>query len=101
MMPRSDMPQLGHNGGPLLDDLLSMTIKRAALVTGFSKDCIYGLIRDGEVESFLMGSRRYLVASSLRAYLTRRAAEPLTIRRSPRPRHGRSVGPADQPFTKT
>jgi hypothetical protein len=107
-MPRSDdrqttegLPPLGHNGGPPLDDLWSMTVKTAMRRSGFSRDTIYDLIAAGEVESFLQGSRRYLTGDSVRAYIARRAAEPLTIRRSPKPRHGRGVGPADQRDAKT
>ena len=46
-MPRSDadhseeFPRIGHNGGPALDDLLSMTIRTAMRITGFSKDALY------------------------------------------------------------
>jgi hypothetical protein len=78
-----------------------MTVKTAMRVTGFSKDAIYDLIAAREVESFLMGSRRYLTGSSLRDYIARRAAEPLTIRRSPKPRQrGRGFGPTEQATAK-
>jgi excisionase family DNA binding protein len=84
-----------------LDDLRwSLTVKTAMKATGFSKDAIYDLIASREVESFLMGSRRYLTGSSLHAYIERRAAEPLTIRRSPKPRHGPRVGPTDPSAAK-
>jgi hypothetical protein len=36
-----------------------------------------------------MGSRRYIEGASLRAYIARRAAEPLSIRRAPKPRKHR------------
>jgi len=93
------LQSIGHNRSPLLDDdqQLSMTVKTATRITGFSKDCIYNLLAAGEIKGFLMGSRRFIWAASLRAYISRRAAEPLTIRRSPKPRHGRGVGPADPP----
>ena len=86
MQPPKSQPRLGHNGGPPLDDLLSMTIRTAIRITGFSKDTLYDLLAAGEIEGFLMGSRRYLTADSVRAYIARRAAEPLSIRRSPKPR---------------
>ena len=99
----SDNPPLGHNGGPPLDeDLLSMTVKTATRIIGFSKDTLYDLLAAGEIKGFLMGSRRYIWAASLRAYIARRAAEPLTIRRSPKPRQrGRGIGPADPPAAKS
>jgi hypothetical protein len=84
----SGVPAVGHNGGPPLDELWSMTVKTAMRVIGFSKDIIYDLIAAGEVESFLQGSRRYVTGDSVRAYIARRAAEPLTIRRSPKARIG-------------
>ena len=43
---------------------LSMTIKAAIAVTGFSRDAIYNLINDGSVRSFLMGNRRYIDAAT-------------------------------------
>jgi excisionase family DNA binding protein len=107
MTPRSDdrgsssSPEPAHNSGPLLDELRwSMTVRMAMQITGFSKDTIYDLIAAREVESFLMGSRRYLTGSSLHAYIERRAAEPLLVRRSPKPRRGREIGPTDPPAAK-
>jgi excisionase family DNA binding protein len=93
-MPRSDpancaISPIGHNGGPPLDEMMSMTVKTAMRITDFSKDTLYDLLAAGEIKSFLMGSRRYIWAASLRAYIARRAAEPLTIRRSPKPRSGK------------
>jgi hypothetical protein len=79
---------VGHVGGPPLGELWSMTVGTAMRVTGFSKDVIYHLIAAGEIDSFLQGSRRYLTGESVRAYIARRAAEPLTIRRSPKRRNG-------------
>ena len=38
MQPPKSQPRLSHNGGPPLDDLLSMTIRTAMRITGFSKD---------------------------------------------------------------
>jgi hypothetical protein len=55
---------------------LSMTMKAAIAVTGFSRDAIYDLINDGSIKSFLMGHRRYIDAASLRTYVERRASEP-------------------------
>jgi hypothetical protein len=55
-------------------------------LTELSKDAIYGLLQDGEIIGFLVGSRRYLTGDSVRDYIARRAAEPLTIRRNPNPR---------------
>jgi hypothetical protein len=76
-------PDVGHNGGPSLDDSLSMAVKDACRATGFSKDALYDLIRSHEVKSFTMGHRRFILAASLREYLERRAAEPLDIRPGP------------------
>jgi excisionase family DNA binding protein len=97
-----EIPQLSHDAGTPLDgDLLSMTIKTAARLSGFSRDTLYDLLAAGEVQSFLMGSRRFIDAASLRSYVQRRSAEPLTIRRSPQPRRrGRAIGLADQPSVK-
>jgi excisionase family DNA binding protein len=76
---------------PSLENFLSMTVKTACTVTGFSKDAIYDLINAGEVESFLMGSRRFIDAGSLRAYIARRSSEPLRSGRSPRMQDGLRV----------
>jgi excisionase family DNA binding protein len=84
-------PGIGHNGGPSLDDSLSLAIKDACKVTGFSRDAIYELIRSREVKSFTMGHRRFILVASLREYLERRAAEPLDIR--PGPNSGRLERP--------
>jgi hypothetical protein len=79
----------------------SMTVKTAMRITNFSKDCVYGLIATGDLQTFLMGSRRFITADSLRSYIQRRASEPLTIRRSPQPRRrGRAIGLAAQPSAK-
>jgi len=88
MHRRSPMTRCSEPELPPLGELLSMTVRTAMRVTGFSKDCIYDLLAAGEIKSFLMGSRRFIDAVSLRDYIARRAAEPLTIRRSPQPRHG-------------
>jgi hypothetical protein len=71
-----------------LDDFLSMTVRDACRVTGFSKDALYDLINVGEVKSFLMGHRRYVDAASLRAYIARRSSEPLQSGRLPPLRNG-------------
>jgi hypothetical protein len=84
----SKPPGLGHNGGPALEDFLSMTIRDACRVTGFSRDAMYDLINAGEVQSFLMGHRRYVDAASLRAYIARRSSEPLQSGRLPPRQHG-------------
>jgi hypothetical protein len=68
---------IGHNGGPPIDELLSATIKDACRLSGFSRDAMYAVINAGEVESFLMGSRRFVVIPSLRSYIATRASEPL------------------------
>jgi excisionase family DNA binding protein len=88
---------------PRLDDRLSMRIKDAVLVSGISKDMLYRLIRNGELKSFTMGSRRFIEGASLRDYIAKRSAEPLSVGRSPQPRRrgGRAIGPADQPSAKT
>jgi len=62
-----------------VDELLSATVKEACRLTGFSKDAIYELINDGSIRSFLMGNRRFIDAASLRAYIARRANEPLRL----------------------
>jgi excisionase family DNA binding protein len=71
-----------------LEDFLSMTIRDACVLTGFSRDAIYDLINTGEVKSFLMGSRRYIDAASLRAYVAARAAEPVRNARSANLKNG-------------
>jgi excisionase family DNA binding protein len=75
-----------------------MTLRDACRVTGISKDAMYALIRAGELATFLMGHRRFIVAESLRTYIARRAAEPLAIRRGPNTRELRTTdGPAVGP----
>jgi excisionase family DNA binding protein len=86
--------QFGHNGGPPLDDLMALTVKTATRVSGFSKDTLYDLLAAKEIKGFLMGSRRYIEGASLRAYIARRAAEPLSIRRAPKQRKPRRDGRA-------
>lgn len=80
---RSDLPPTEEIQLP---DMQSRTVKTTQRVTGFSKDTIYDLLAAGEIRGFLMGSRRYIDAASLRDYIARRASEPLTIRRAPKPR---------------
>jgi hypothetical protein len=88
----TDPPGLGHNHGPALadevtiDNTLSMTIKNACRATDFSKDAMYDLLKNGEVKSFLLFGRRYILAESLRDYVARKAAEPVSIRRGPNTR---------------
>jgi excisionase family DNA binding protein len=77
-----------------LDDFLSLTIRTACVLTGFSRDAIYDLINTGEVKSFLMGSRRYIDAASLRAYVAARAAEPPRNARSANLKNGPQGDPA-------
>ena len=74
-----------------LEDFLSMTIRDACRVTGFSRDALYDLINAGEIGSFLMGHRRYVEAASLRAYIARRVSEPLQSGRLPPRRNGPRV----------
>jgi excisionase family DNA binding protein len=77
----------------VLAEAMCMTVKTACARTGFSRDLIYDLLRDGQIVGFLMASRRYIDAASLRAYLKRRSAEPLSRRPSPNaPRVGPQVG---------
>ena len=87
---------------PRLDDRLSMRIKDAVRLSGISKDALYSLIRNGEIQSFTMGVRRFVLAESLRTYVQRRAQEPIELRPSPQPRRrgARAIGPADQPSAK-
>jgi hypothetical protein len=75
-----------------IDTTLSMPIKVASRITGFSRDLLYDLIRTNEIKSFTMGVRRFVITESIRDYLRRRAAEPLTIRRGPNTRIGPRVG---------
>jgi excisionase family DNA binding protein len=77
---------------PPLAEMMSMTIRTACLLTNFSRDCIYDLLRDGQIVGFLMGRRRFIDAQSLRNYLAKRSVEPLTIRRGPNTRVGPRVG---------
>jgi excisionase family DNA binding protein len=80
-----------------LHDIMSMAVKTCMQVTGFSKDTIYDLLAAGEIKGFLMGSRRFIDAASVRDYLARRAAEPLSIRRAPKPRKHRKPPEARVP----
>ncbi len=67
-------------------DVLSATIKETVRLTNFSRDAIYSLVRDGEIQSFLLFGRRYIIVQSVREYLARRAAEPMSIRHGPNSR---------------
>jgi hypothetical protein len=85
--------RIGHNRGPPddtvnIDDMMSMNLRDACRATGFSRDGMYDLIRTGEVKSFLLAGRRYILVRSLRDLVERLAAEPLTIRRGPNSRDG-------------
>jgi hypothetical protein len=90
------MPRRSDTDNPdfelTIDTTLSMRIKDAALATGISRDGLYALIRDGQLQSFTMGVRRFILTESLRAYITRRAAEKLSLRRGPNTRVGPRVG---------
>lgn len=89
--PRSPVPE---DAATALEDSLSLSIARTIAVTGFGRDTVYDLIRAGEVKSFTMGTRRFVLMASLRAYLERRAAEPTTIARG---RNTRSAASRDGP----
>jgi len=52
-----------------LNNTLSLPIKTACRVTGFSADAMYDLIRAGAIQSFTMGHRRFLIVQSIRDYL--------------------------------
>jgi hypothetical protein len=65
------------------DNLISASIRDACRLSGFSRDAMYGLINAGSIKSFLMGSRRFIDAASLRAYIARRTEEPLRRGRLP------------------
>jgi hypothetical protein len=83
---------MGDTPDPL-GGLISATIRDACRLSGFSKDALYALINDGSITSFLMGSRRFVVMSTLRDYIAQRALEPLRNGRAPiKPRHGRKDG---------
>jgi hypothetical protein len=85
---------------PQLDDLLSMRVKDAVKISGISKDGLYALIRNGEILTFTMGARRFIVAESLTNYVKRRSLEPLSIRPGPKQKRGRELGPPAQPSAK-
>jgi hypothetical protein len=85
---------------PQLSQMQSMTVQTTKKVTDWSTDTIYALLAAKEIRGFLMGSRRYIDAASVRDYIARRSAEPLTIRRSPSRRVGRVFGPAASPSAK-
>jgi hypothetical protein len=76
---------------PALEDFLAMTVKTACTVSEFSRDAMYDLINAREVKSFTMGTRRYIDAASLRAYIARRSSEPLQSGRVPPRRDGTQV----------
>lgn len=90
---RAARPPASEDATPLAD-ALSLTIRHACQTTDISKTRMHELIGAGEVKSFLMGRRRYIVVESLRDYIARRAAEPLVLQRRGRyARGGRKVGP--------
>jgi hypothetical protein len=100
-MPRSDIPQLGDNGGPPLDDLLSLILEDACTRTGFNETQMRGFIRTRRVRSFKLGKRRYIEAASLRRLVEELAAKAEVMRPQPRRgKRGRWVGPTDQPAAK-
>jgi hypothetical protein len=84
---------------PQLHEMLSMRIKDAVRLSGISRDGLYTLLHAGEILSFTMGARRFIDAASLTAYVARRAHEPLTTRRSPKPRAEPQARPRTGPQT--
>lgn len=56
----------------------AIPLKQFAEEMHVSEPTIYGLIGDGEIRSFTMGSRRYLLTASVLAYFERlaKAAQP-------------------------
>ena len=87
-------PGPGHNGGPALDELLSLSVQDACARTGFSRAQVYRLLAAGRLKSFTLGKRRYVDAVSLRELIAELSAqpEPDKIERQSRGRDGRWGG---------
>jgi hypothetical protein len=75
------MAGIGHNGGPSLEELISLSIEDCVIRTGISEAQIYRLIRGGRLGSFKLGKRRYVKAASLRALLEELTAETEAVAR--------------------
>lgn len=54
---------------PDTSDPISVSVKKAAEMTGLSKWTIYKRCDEGAIESVYDGSRRLVVTASLRAYI--------------------------------
>lgn len=59
----------------------AIPLKQFAKEMKVSEPTIYGLIGDGEIRSFTMGSRRYLITASVLAYFEKKAksAQPRSV----------------------
>jgi len=81
--PTGGSASFGHNGGPPLADLISLSINDAAARTGIPKTTLYDLMNAGRLETFVLGRRRFIDAASLRKLIAaqKEAAPSLNRRR--------------------
>jgi hypothetical protein len=81
---------------PAIEELISLGIEDTAARTGISRAGIYRLLRAGRLQSFTLGTRRFIDGASLRALIAEaKATSEHTWHRSRR-RDGRwTDGPKD------
>ncbi|MFF3912659.1 helix-turn-helix domain-containing protein [Streptomyces sp. NPDC001852] len=54
---------------------IAMSVDETVEVSGLSRSTVYELIRSGDLQSVKEGSRRLVIAASVRAYFQRRLEE--------------------------
>jgi excisionase family DNA binding protein len=78
---------------PTLEDGAYVTTVSGARekLGGKSRDLIYELIRNGELDSYLDGRRRLITTASIRAYVERKLAASKTFERARYPSQERAT----------
>jgi hypothetical protein len=61
-------------------------IDGVCLMLDRGRDFVYGLVRAGEIESYLDGKARKFVIASVDAYIARQVAKSSKLKRSPNPK---------------
>jgi hypothetical protein len=71
---------------------LVVSTKNAQEIMGIKASKLWDLIKSGEIESYLDGSRRMITMASIRAYITRQLERAQDVRRTvPIPRRNNAA----------
>lgn len=59
------------SSAPLADEPLTLTVEEAARLLGLGRTTTFRLVANGDIPSFKLGGRRFIVPSDLDAYISR------------------------------